>query len=154
MVNPARTIARNFGVLMGSQLVTWSLTLLLTVFLSRYLGASSIGKFYLADSLWAIIAMLMSFGMDTLIVKEVARKPTRTIELFGTTVVLRCLLGIVGFGITVCWVHLVGYTSETLYVVYIIGLASFITQLGEACRAIFQGLERMEYIALAYVSSI
>ena len=153
MVNPTRTIARNFGVLMGSQFVTWGLTLLLTVFLSRYLGASAMGKFYLADSLWAIVAMLMNFGMDTLMVKEVARKPARTAELFGTTVGLRCLLGIVGFGVTIYWVHLVGYPSETMYVVYIIGIASFINQCGEACRALLQGLERMEYIALGTIAS-
>jgi O-antigen/teichoic acid export membrane protein len=153
VVNPTRTIARNFGVLMGSQFVTWGLTLLLTVFLTRYLGASAIGKFYLADSLWAIVAMLMNFGMDTLMVKEVARNPTRTAELFGTTVGIRCLLGIVGFGVTVYWVHLVGYPSETIDVVYIIGIASFINQCGEACRALLQGLERMEYTALGTIAS-
>ena len=153
MVNPTRTIARNFGALLGSQFVTWGLTLLLTVFLSRYLGASAMGKFYLADSLWAIVAMFMNFGMDTLMVKEVARKPARTAELFGTTIGLRCLLGIVGFGVTLYWVHLVGYPPETMYVVYIIGIASFINQCGEACRALLQGLERMEYIALGTIAS-
>jgi O-antigen/teichoic acid export membrane protein len=153
VVETTRTVAKNFGILVGSQFVTWGLTLLLTVFLSRYLGASAIGKFYLADSLWAIVAILMTFGMDTLMVKEIARRPARTAELFGTTVGLRCLLGIVGFGVAALWVHHAGYPSETMYVIYIIGIATFINQCGEACRAILQGLERMDFVALSIIAS-
>jgi O-antigen/teichoic acid export membrane protein len=153
LTNTRRTIAKNLGSLLGSQFVTWGFTLLLTVFLSRYLGAAAMGKFHLADSLWAIMAMLMNFGMDTLLVKEVARRPARTVDLFGTTVRLRCLLGFVGFGMIALYVYLAGYPLETMYVVYIIGLASFISQFGEACRAVLQGLERMEYIALGTIAS-
>lgn len=137
---------------MSSQFVTWGLTLVLTVFLSRYLGASAVGKLYLADSLWAVAATLINFGMDTLLVKEVARSPARTAELFGTTVRLRCLFGVFGFGIVAFYGYLAGYPPETMYVVYIIGIASLISQCGDACRATLQGLERMEYIALGTIA--
>ena len=153
LIKTKRTIAKNLGILMGSQFVTWGLTLLLTVFLARYLGASAMGKLYLADSLWAIVAMFMNFGIDTLLVKEVARTPAKTAELLGTTIRLRGLLGAVAFGMLALYVHVAGYSSGTLYVVYIIGIAGFISQLGEACRAVLQGLERMEYIALSTITS-
>jgi O-antigen/teichoic acid export membrane protein len=150
---PQQTIAKNFGSLVGSQFVTWGLTLLLTVFLSRYLGAAGMGKLHLAESLWAITAIVMNFGMDTLLVKEVARKQAAASELLRATLRVRLLLGLAGFGVLALYVYFAGYPLQTVYVVSIIGIAGFISQFGEACRAVLQGLERMEYIAVAAMAS-
>ena len=75
-----RTIAKNASVLMASQVITWGLTILLTIFLPRYLGVSAVGQFHLANSLWAIGAILASFGMDLLVTKEIARDAGRTLR--------------------------------------------------------------------------
>jgi O-antigen/teichoic acid export membrane protein len=148
-----RTIFKNFGFLLTSQVVTWGWTLLLTICVSRYLGAAALGKLHLAESLWAIMAMLMNFGMNTLLVKEVARTPARTPELFTTTLRVSSFFGVLSFALLALYVHVTGYSSETVHVVYLIGIAGFIGQLGETCRATLQGLERMEYIALASIAS-
>ena len=68
-----RTIAKNASVMMISQLVTWGLTIVLTIFLPRYLGAAALGQFHLANSLWAILAIAVTFGMEILLTKEIAR---------------------------------------------------------------------------------
>lgn len=146
-------VARNLGALLSSQVVTWGFTLLLTVFLSRALGASAMGKLQLGASLWAVAAMFMSGGMDVLLVKEVARGPARRADLFGTALWLRGLLGLVAVGALALYVEATGYGAETRAVVYIIAAAGFITQLGEVCRSTLQGLERMEYVALGAITS-
>jgi O-antigen/teichoic acid export membrane protein len=99
------------------------------------------------------MAILMNFGMNTVLIKEVARSPARTPELLATALQLCCLFGVFGLGMLALYVHLAGYSSEIVHVVYLIGIAGFISQLGEACRAMLQGLERMEYIALATIAS-
>jgi O-antigen/teichoic acid export membrane protein len=99
------------------------------------------------------MAILMNFGMNTALVKEVARRPARTPELVATTLQLCCLFGVFSLGMLALYAHLAGYSSEIVHVVYLIGIAGFISQLGEACRAALQGLERMEYIALATIAS-
>jgi O-antigen/teichoic acid export membrane protein len=65
MNNSVKTITKNASVLMLSQLITWGMALVLMIFLPRYLGAVGVGKFQLATSLWAIVSIVVSFGMDT-----------------------------------------------------------------------------------------
>ena len=149
MSETGNTIAKNAGVLMASQLITWGLTLALMIFLPRMLGATSVGQFHLANSIWAIVSIVAAFGMDILLTKEIARDPAKTGDLFGTAVILRAFFYVIGFGGAALYAQWAGYGAETLSVIYIIGFSVFVMQFSELCRAALQGLERMEFISLA-----
>lgn len=154
MNSMGRTIARNASVLMASQLITWTLTLLLTIVLPRYLGAANVGKLHVANSLWAIVAVFVTFGMDTLLTKEIARDTAKAMPLFGTSVVLRLLFQIVGFAALIAYFRLFPerYPFETVIVAGIIGFSSLLWQLNGACQAVLQGVERMEFISLGSIA--
>src|SRR5436190_22972493 len=110
MMSSARTtIFKNAGAMMASQITTWALTLLLTVFLPRYLGAARMGELQLSIGLWSLMGVLITFGMDTLLVKEIARQPSSTVELLVTTFALRGLLYILSFGAVALYLHLLRY---------------------------------------------
>jgi O-antigen/teichoic acid export membrane protein len=144
-----RTIAKNAGVMMLSQLVTWVLALLLTLFLPRYLGPEGVGKFSLASSIWAVMSILLSFGMDVLQTKEISRNHERSSELLTTTLLLRggfyglCLIAVNVFA------RVVDYPQETINVINIIGIATLVWQISGAFGANLQAYERMEYMSLA-----
>jgi len=146
-----RTIAKNAGVLMVSQVITWGLTLLLTIFLPRYLGATAVGKFHLANSLWAIIAIIAAFGMNLLLTKEIAREPERTSELVGTSILLRLFIFALGFVGLAIYARLVGYPEETVQVIYVIGIANIFMQFSSTYESALKGLERMEFISIANI---
>ena len=125
--------------------------MLLTIFLPRYLGVSAVGQFHLANSLWAIGAIIASFGMDLLVTKEIARDAERTAELVGTSISLRLVLyaaSFLGIGI---YTHIAGYPTETIQVVYIVGIANLFLQITSAFKSALKGLERMEFISLANI---
>lgn len=154
MTGMGRTIAKNATVLMAAQLVTWSLTLILTIFLPRYLGAANIGKLQFANAMWAIVSVLVTFGMDTQMTKDIARTPEHALRLFGNTIVLRSGLHALGFlaFLAYLWLFRDRYPPETAYVVCIVGISSLIWQFNSACQAVLQALERMEYISIANVA--
>ena len=154
MSSTGRTIAKNATVLMASQLVTWGLTLILTIFVPRYLGAENVGKLNFANSMWAIVAVFVTFGMDTLLTKEIARIPARAVSLFGNTVILRGGLQVLGFLALAfyMWLFRNRYAPETTYVVFLVGFSSLVWQFIGASQAVLQGLERMEYISIANVA--
>ncbi len=149
MSSMKKTIAKNASVLMASQLITWSLALLLTIILPRYLGVAGIGKLVLANSLWAIGSVFISFGMGILITKEIARKAEATAELFSTTIVVRTFLYVIAFVAIIIFAKVVDYPSDTILIVYIVGISVLFGQYAGAGRASLAGLERMEFIALA-----
>lgn len=145
-------IAKNTMILMGSQLVTWMLTLLLTIFQPRYLGVEGIGKLHFAASLWAMVGVLITFGTDRLLIKEIARTPSRTGELYGTSAILRTVLFGGAFAGIVAFMRLVNYPTETVHIVYIIGIASLFEQFSLACGSALQGLERMMPLSIGTIS--
>jgi O-antigen/teichoic acid export membrane protein len=148
----SRTVAKNASVLMASQLLTWGLTLLLTVFLPRYLGAEAIGQLHLAGSLWAMVMVFIAFGMDIVLIKEIARDSSRMPEHLSTSIVLRAIFFVVGFLAVFIYVTNVDYSPETVLVVVIIGISDLFAQVLSACGAVLQGFQRMEYKAIGDVA--
>lgn len=145
------TVARNATVLLISQIVTWGLTLLLTIFLPRYLGAAAVGQLHLASSLWAVMAILATFGMDTLLTKEIARKPEETTDLLGVTLVLRALLYLGTVALVAIYLFFADYSLQTAAVIAVVGVGNLLWQISGAFQATLQGVERMEFISLGSV---
>ncbi|MFZ1400283.1 MAG: flippase [Candidatus Promineifilaceae bacterium] len=146
-----QTIAKNASVLLASQLITWVLTLLLTLFLPRYLGAASVGKLHFANSLWAIVTIAVTFGMDQLMVKEIARDPAKTAVTFSTSIVMRAGLYLFGLAAVTAYLRLLDYPSETIQIVYVIGFSQLVGLFIGAAQSALQGLEQMKYMSLATV---
>lgn len=153
MSRTGQTVAKNASFLMVSQVITWVLAMLLTLFLPRILGAEGVGQLHLADSLWAIVGIFLAFGMDTYLTKVIARNPERTGELLGVSSVLRAILFAFGFIGVVIYTKIAGYAPVTSLVIFIYGAGTLVGQLGSATLATLVGLERMEFVAIANVAS-
>ncbi len=143
-----KTIAKNASILMGSQLITWTLTLLFTMFLPRYLGAVGVGKIHFANSVWAIVGIISAFGMDTLLTKEIARNPSKVSELFGLSILLRMFLFALAYSATIALLYLANYSLDTIYVAGIIGIAYLVMLFIEGCKAVLKGVEQMDVMSL------
>lgn len=146
------TVAQNATVLLVSQFLTWALTLLLTIFLPRYLGATAVGQLHLAESIWAVMGIVATFGMDTLLTKEIAREPERTADLLGATLVLRAFLYLGTAALVAVYLYFVDYSLETAAVIAIVGIGNLVWQVIGSFKATLQGLERMEYMSLGSVA--
>lgn len=148
-----RTIAKNASFLMMSQVITWGLSFLLIIFLPRYLGPAGIGQLQLAGSLWAIVAVIATLGTDKLVMKEIARAPDRLNELISATLVLRTVLFLFGALGMAAYLQLVDYPTQTMWVIWIIGLGALIGQISGSYEAVLKGLERMQHTSLASIIS-
>lgn len=146
-------IAKNISILMVSQLATWALSLLLMVFLPRYLGPATVGVYYLAISVWTIIGMFVTFGTDVLLMKEVSRDTENLSKLFSTILLVRLLLFVVGFAIAMAALPALQYPGETVLIIGLTGFSFLVWQFVDVCQASLQGLERMEYIAYGTIAN-
>ena len=153
MHSNATTVVKNATVLMASQLITWALTLVLTVVLARYLGATLVGEYTLASSLWTIMGVFINFGMDTLLIKQIARSPEQLPELLGTTMIARTALFLLSCGAVALYAYLAHFSPTTLVLVALLGVAQLVTQIYLATQAALQGIELMEYVSIAGIIS-
>lgn len=136
---------------MLSQLATWSLSLIIMVVLPRYLGPEFTGKYYTATAVWNIMAMVITFGMDMLLAKEVAKNPAGLSDFYGNSFFLRTALFLFSGVIVAIYATTIDYSSETVFMLLIIGLGTLVWQYSAICQAILQGLEKMQYISLANI---
>lgn len=153
MQHTGRTIAKNASVMMASQMVTWILSLVITIILPRYLGAEAIGQLRLASSIWALVAIVAAFGMDSFLIKEIAQSPNETGRLLSTSLILRLAIFLVGSLVVAAYLQVVGYSARTILIVTIIGFSSLIGQIAFPIDASLRGLERMEFTSMAGVIS-
>jgi O-antigen/teichoic acid export membrane protein len=146
-------VVKNASILMAAQLITWILSLLLTIFLPRYLGAAATGIFVLAGSIWSIMGLLISFGTDTLLTKEIARQPASTPELLGMALLLRMFFFILSCGAVAIYLQIMAYPPQIIYVVWLVGLSWLIIHASGPFQSALQGLERMQHTSIANIVS-
>jgi len=144
---PDGRLARNMSFLAGSQVITWTMTLLWTLVVPRALGPDAMGRVVTALAIAGILQAALGLGTRPYLVRAMATSPSRSPSLIGTAIVLRIGLCIPAFAALVVFAHLARFdASETV----IVGLASAGMVLGlfaEPIQASFQAHQRMEYIA-------
>jgi O-antigen/teichoic acid export membrane protein len=153
---PSTTSARvlkNSSLLLVSQVITWALTLLLSIFLPRYLGPEGVGVLALATSVWLLAAVFISFGMDTLLTREIAHDPASLNRVLGTSLWLRVLFYLISCVPVTIVASLMEMSFEAKIIVHIIGLSILFNSLAGAVQAALQGLEIMAYISISNVVS-
>ncbi len=147
------TIAKNAGALLGSQLVTWALTLALTLVLPRYVGPSGVGEIQIAQSIWMVLGVLIAFGMDILLVKAIARDPARAGSLVGSSFALRGGLFLLSCLAAALYLGLHQFPPAITALVVLCGVAQLFNQFASASAAALQGLELMGAVSLATIVS-
>lgn len=152
MDKSTRTIAKNIGALLMSQMTTWGLTLLLSIFLPRYLGPTQIGQYYLALSIWAIMIVLSKFGTEVYTTKEIARDHDVAPKLLGTSLMTRLALFVVSSILVGVYTTALGYPDSLKIVVALIGVAGFLDLITMTFLGGFAGREEMGYISIANVA--
>ncbi len=133
---------------MISQVISWFLTFAFTLYLPRYFGVANIGKFQLAASLWTIVSIFASFGMETYLTREIAQDRTKIDQLLSQVLVLKVTFFVVGLLGMVIYASIVKFPADTLQMIMVLGLTNFINLFGGGIMAVVQGLERIEYLAI------
>lgn len=145
------SIARNTKAMMVSQIVTWASSFVLMLFLPRYLGAEDFGRLYFAISVNGIAGLLMDLGFSMLLIKEVARDKTKVNSLLTNGATMRVIAWAISLVLTMAFVVVADYPSQTVYMVFVLGLANVFLGLYDLIHRIFVGLEQLKYRAICLV---
>jgi O-antigen/teichoic acid export membrane protein len=140
-------IGKNIAVLLGSQAVTWSLALILTIAVPRYLGPSGVGQLRLGAAVWAIATVFGELGTTMVVTLEFARDPRSGFAMVAPVVRLRILGAILGAIGVLVFVVIAGYDLETCVIVGIVGLGLIALMFGDVARAALFGFQWMSVTA-------
>jgi O-antigen/teichoic acid export membrane protein len=150
-VSTVRRIARNTLLLFSSNVLGLLLSFFYLIYATRYLGAGNYGILSLGLAFTSIVGFFTDIGLVSVTIRDVARDRSLVEKYAGNIVVLKLLLAILTFILTVLIVHLLEYPETTAAVIYVILLSVIFTAFAGVFIGIFQAFEKMEYVAIGSV---
>ncbi len=148
-----RRIARNTSVLLFSQIISYALIFFYTIYIARYLGANGYGILSFSLAFSGIFSILADLGLSTLTVREVARDKSLSKKYLGNFLLIKIILSVLTYLVIILLVNLLGYSHQTINVVYFVSLSVILTSLSQIFYSIFQAYEKMEYQSFGQILS-
>ncbi|MDP2718346.1 MAG: flippase [Dehalococcoidia bacterium] len=146
-------VVKNAAALYIAQIAVTLLGLVLTIFMARELGSANFGKFSFAAGFTAIFAVFLNLGLDTLMVREIARDKSLASKYMGNIFIIKAVLAVIVFVSIVLVLKLIKYPADTSMAVLIFGVSIVFTGFSFIFLQTIQAFERMEYNALISVAS-
>jgi O-antigen/teichoic acid export membrane protein len=141
----AATVSKNTAVLLAGYFISFALRLVYVGALARYIGATGLGQISTATALVSLVILLVNFGLDTLIVRDVAGSPGEAGKYVTNIAFLRFLLSLVFVILLAVVASLSSYPYETQVVIALFGLTYVFDAFSSIARSIFNAFQRMEF---------
>lgn len=142
-VTSGQRILRNAVVIGASQPVSWALTLLFTIVVPRNVGPGEWGEWGIAWAVALVTRSGLDFGLNTLLLKEVPRRPGDAAKWIGAVLAVRLALApvlvvsVFGFGI------LAHYPRHTWVVLAIVAISVAVSYVETPLTFGLQATQRM-----------
>lgn len=146
------SIAKNTTIMLAAQAITWVCSFVLLLFLPRYLGSEDYGRLYLAMSMGMIISIIIDFGGNYLIPKEVAKSKKKTPQVLVSYIGVRTILWAICMAGLLLFCYMVEYSRLVTMLIIILGISKLWEGGSKAIRSCFQGYEKMEYPSVGVVA--
>jgi O-antigen/teichoic acid export membrane protein len=153
--NPVRRVVQNSAFPIAAALLNKGLDLAFAIVMLRVLGPMDVGKYAWVGVVAVYLDILLGFGMDTWLTREVARDPGHLGRYLGQVLGARMALWV---GVLLIALLLAGplaapldVTPDVALALGLLALAMAPSGLAAALSAIFRASERMEYPAAVTV---
>lgn len=143
-----RTAIKNSSFLMAAEIFSRIISFILSIWIVRILGAVDYGKFSFAMSLGLLFAVFSDLGINTIMVREIAREKDLAAKYVGNMLVLRFMLSVAAWLLIFTSVHLLGYPGNMVTLVCLVGCGIILNNLSEVFTSVFRAYEKMEFAAL------
>lgn len=121
--------------------------------MARYLGVAEFGVITFAVGFTELFVFLTDPGLNTLIVRDVARDKSLGSKYLGNVAVMKSIFVLVFFGWLALFANVLGYSVQTIHVVYLIAIHIILRTFSNMLYALFQAHEKLEFQALGGILS-
>ena len=138
----AKRVARNSIILVGTHVLTFSISIVVLGALGRYLGPEGNGRFEYVGSVLSYFFLFASFGMDMVLIREIAREREKTGEYLSAVLSLKTVFIVVVTAAFYCYTLL--FEQEALrQPLLLCGIAILFTAWSNSFQAVFNAHEKM-----------
>lgn len=146
-MSTVQRFAKNVTWLYAANVINRVLNLVLFIYIARYLGDTGLGQYSFILAFVGLFSIIHAFGFDFIIGRSVARDKEKASTYVSNVVILRMGLFVITTLLITVSINLLGYPWEIIRLVYLYMIASYLTSISTAFRALFTAYEKMEYEA-------
>lgn len=128
---------QNTGWLFVGRIGSMVITFLVGVYFARYLGPSQFGLLSYAVSFVGLFAFINSFGIDSILVRELVQNPDKRDELLGSALLLK-VIGTIALALLVGTAAVIAKGNATTNILILIITTSYFFQVFNIIDLFFQ----------------
>jgi len=141
----AKSVSKTIGVLSATKVLTWISGSALMFVLPRFLGPDEYGKLFLGTSVVATLAIVVDFGREYSVAKEVSRRPDEAAGTVVNAASARMPIGILAYIGLYVFAKVAHYPPDVVMVLLILGGGLLWRGVNSVLWSFFQGVEQMKY---------
>ncbi|HOW36315.1 MAG TPA: flippase [Candidatus Omnitrophota bacterium] len=142
-------VIKNTSWLFADQIFRLGAGLLITAWIARYLGPSQFGLLSYATAFAALFGSLIGLGLNSIIVRDIIRNPSKTNEILGSAFILRLIAGIIALAAAVATICFVRKGDALTQLLVSLIAAGFIFQAFSVIDFYFQSQVQSRYSVYA-----
>lgn len=150
-MNPIQKLTKNIGSLFGSQILSYIIGLIYTIYLVRYLGVEDYGIWSFALAVASIVGIFADFGLNTFMIREVARDKTLTNKYLNNIFSIKLVQVSILVIIVILVIKLLGYPQQTVFVLCFMMVFLIFSTFSGFFSSLFQAYEKLEYQSIAAI---
>ncbi|WP_298915602.1 flippase [uncultured Nostoc sp.] len=144
-----RAIIANTGWLFADRILRMGASLVVGVWVARYLGVQQYGLFNYALAFVSLFSPIFTLGLDDVVVRHIVRQSSNKEEILGTTFWLKLLGGIASVLLAVSTMFFLGeHETLKIWLVAILGMAG-IFRAADTIELWFQSQVQSKYTVIA-----
>lgn len=148
-MSTVQRVAKNTGIVIAGDVIFRLISLVVIIYLARYLGVVDFGKYNFIFAYLAFFNVITDLGLQAILVREMARDPVITPKLIGNAYIIRGLLTAIAVISSVVTITLMSYPTDMTTYVYIATFMLLFISFSDFYRTIFEANLRMEYNTIA-----
>ena len=144
-MSTVQRVARNTGIVIAGEVIFRLISLVVIIYLARYLGTVGFGKYSFVFAYLAFFNVITDLGLQTILVREMSRDESIAPKLIGNGSIIRLILTVFAVVLSMIVISFMSYPSDTTTYIYIAAFTVFFISFNDFYGTLFQANLRMEY---------
>jgi O-antigen/teichoic acid export membrane protein len=143
---------KNAVLLFGGNAISAAISFVITVYIARSLSLSDFGSYITVISFVALFGIFTDFGINTVIIREGAKKPEDTHKLIFSSMGLKVLMSVATMLVVIGFAFVTPYSPEVKVLIVLMSVTLVMGGIGSMFSAVFNIYQDMKYISAIQIA--
>ena len=143
---------KNAVLLFGGNAISAVISFVITIYIARILPISDFGSYITVISFVTLFGIFTDFGINTVIIREGAKKPEDTHNLIFSSMGLKFLMSLATMFAVIVFALLTPYSLEVKALIVLMSVTLVMGGIGSMFSAVFNIYQDMKYISIIQIA--